>query len=311
MIIASGSPYYHPAYDTTTLAEVRRYGEGIGYYPNSATVIPDGVFLAAGRHASHVLSVHRVADGATVSVADPTSGDLVAGSLAFAGADVFGLLYDWYNQRVYLWRVPGATLASSAISLTADASATALEPLTIDGRLTLSDNSAPGAQQLAVTRTLPDGTSAELPAVTTAADGTFSVTDSPPVAGSVRYTVAWDGNDTYSGSTETVTVEVGKRSALLTLTGPATGEAGKRIRLSGTLTLDGAAPSPAATLEVYRSTYNNRRSTTDRLADVTTDSHGAFRIADTPQRGVGASSTRSAGAGTTPTPRRRPATRSR
>jgi hypothetical protein len=52
LIIASGSPYYHPAYDTTTLAEVRRYGEGIGYYPNSATVIPDGVFLAAGMPAT-------------------------------------------------------------------------------------------------------------------------------------------------------------------------------------------------------------------------------------------------------------------
>ena len=285
VITAAGWPYSHVAYDTTTFAEVRRYGEGIGYYPNSATISPDGTFLAAGRGYSTVLSVHRVDNGATLSTADPTSGDLVAGSLAFNGPDVFGLLYDFSYQRFYLWRVAGATLLSSAISLTPPAAATALEPLTIEGRLTLSDGQTPGAQTLSVRRTLPDGSTAALPAVTTAADGTFSVTDRPPVSGSLLYTVSWAGDATYRGSTVSVAVQVAKRAASLTLTGPTTGEAGKRIRLSGTLQLDGSPPSPAATLQVSRTTYNNWRTATEQLADVTTDSHGAFRISDTPRDG--------------------------
>jgi hypothetical protein len=166
------------------------------------------------------------------------------------------------------------------------AAATALEPLTITGQLTLSDGTAPGAQQLAVTRTLPDGTRATLAPVTTAADGTFSVTDTPPVSGSIRYDVVWDGNATYRGSSASVTVSVAKRSSVLTLTGPATAEAGTQLQLSGTLTLDGSAPSPPATLAVYRTIYNNRQGgITDRLADVVTDSRGEFQFSDTPAQG--------------------------
>ena len=43
----------------------------------------------------------------------------------------------------------------------------------------------------------------------TAADGTFSVTDTPPVGGDIRYDVAWDGNAGYRGSGASVTVRHG------------------------------------------------------------------------------------------------------
>jgi hypothetical protein len=138
----------------------------------------------------------------------------------------------------------------------------------------------------------PAGEHARTPArrsaapVTTAADGTFSVTDTPPVGGEVRYDVVWDGNATYRGSSASVTIPVAKRSPVLTLTGPTTAEAGKRLRLSGSLTLDGRAPSPAATLAVSRTIYNNRQSgITYPLADVVTDSRGDFRFYDTPAQG--------------------------
>ena len=48
----------------------------------------------------------------------------------------------------------------------------------------------------------------------------------------------------YRGSSGTITVLVESRSATLTLTGPATSEAGRRIRLSGSLLLDGTTPKP-------------------------------------------------------------------
>jgi hypothetical protein len=288
VVAAYGYPYRHVAYDTSSLAEVRRYGDPSAFwgYPNAVAISPDGVHLAAGRNGNPRLSVHRVADGAMLSQADSPTGDLVARAVTFLGADVFAVLNDWPAGRFFLWRVEGATLPTSAIELTPPATATALEPLTITGRLTLADGTAPGAQQLAVTRTLPDDTRATLPPVTTAADGTFSVTDTPPAGGDIRYDVAWDGNADYRGSSASVTVSVAKRAPTLTLTGPTTGEAGRRLRLTGTLTLDGRAPSPPATVEVYRTIYNNRLGgVTDRLADVVTDSRGGFRVSDTPSQG--------------------------
>jgi hypothetical protein len=288
VVAAFGYPYRHVAYDTSTLIEVRRYGDPSSFwgYPNAVAISPDGAHIAAGRNGNPRLSFHRVADGALLSQADSATGDLVARAVTFLGSDVFAVLNDWPAGRFYLWRVAGATLPTSAIALTPPATATALEPLTITGRLTLSDGTAPGVQQLAVTRTLPDDTRATLAPVTTAADGTFSVTDTPPVAGSIRYDVAWDGNPTHRGSSESVTVSVAKRSPTLTLTGPTTGEAGRRLRLSGTLTLGGDGASPPATLEVYRTIYNNRSGgVTDRLADVVTDTRGGFRFSDTPSQG--------------------------
>src|SRR4029453_14515457 len=112
--------------------------------------------------------------------------------LGFLGLDVFAGLNDWQRGEFYLWRIADATLPKSAISLTPPASATALDPMTMTGRLTLSDGTAPGAQQLVVTRTLPDGTSTTLPA-TMAADGTFAINDTPPVSGDIRYDVSWNG----------------------------------------------------------------------------------------------------------------------
>jgi hypothetical protein len=288
LVAAYGAPYQHIAYDTGTLAEVRRYGDPTTFwgYPNTVAISDDGVHLAAGRNGNPKLSVHRVADGAMLSQADSTIPDLVPRSLTFNGADVFGVLNDWQAGTFFLWRVPGATLPTSAITLTPPASATALEPMTITGRLTLADGAAPGAQQLTVTRTLPDDTKTTLAPVTTATDGTFSVPDTPPVGGDIRYQVAWDGNADYRGSSESVTVTVAKRASSLTLTGPTTGEAGKRLRLSGALTRDGGGSPSPATLAVYRTVYNNRvGGATEQLPDVVTDSRGTFRFSDTPSQG--------------------------
>jgi len=284
VIAASGAPYTPIGYDTTTLAEVRRYGD-IAPYPNAAEISPDGRFLAAGRNGSPDVSIHAIGDGALVNHADNPAGDLVPGNLAFLGTDVFAVLNDWSSGRFYLWRIAGATLPTSALTLTAPESATALQPMTITGRLTVSDGAAPGAQQLGVTRTLPDGTTATL-AATTAADGTFTITDTPPVSGEIRYDVTWDGNATYRGSSASTTVTVAARTATLTLTGPTTGADGARLRLSGTLTLDGKAPGTPQTLAVSKTIWNNRLGgVTEQLPAVTTDNRGAFRFVDTPTQG--------------------------
>jgi YVTN family beta-propeller protein len=284
VIAASGYPYSHVGYDTGTLAEVRRYGDS-SPYPNAAEVSPDGKYLAGGRDGSPDVSIYTVADGTAVNEATNAAGDLVPAALTFLGADVFAVLNDWSSGRSYLWRISGATLPKSTISLSPPTSATALDPMTITGRLTLSDGAAPGAQKLGVTRTLPDGTSTTLSA-STATDGTFAITDTPPVSGDIRYDVSWNGTSTYQSSSASITVPVAARAATLTLTGPTTGEDGKRLRLSGALTLDGKAPAQPQTLAVSKTIWNNQLGgVTEQLPAVTTDSQGAFRIVDTPTQG--------------------------
>ena len=103
------------------------------------------------------------------------------------------------------------TLPKSAISLTGPESATALDPMTVTGRLTLADGAAPGVQRLDVTRILPDDSRTALSA-TTAADGTFTITDTPPVSGEIRYEVSWARTPNYQGSDASLTVPVAGRA---------------------------------------------------------------------------------------------------
>ncbi|MET7946430.1 hypothetical protein [Micromonospora sp. NPDC005324] len=177
------------------------------------------------------------------------------------------------------------TLPTSAISLTAPASATALDPITITGRLTLEDGAEPGAQELAVNRVVPDETWTTLH-TTTAVDGTFTLTDIPPVSGHLRYDAYWFPTGNYQGSTASVTVAVAGRAATLTLAGPTNGRDGRQLSLTGTLGLDGKAPAQPQELVVSRMIWNNRLDGAfQQLSNVTTDSRGAFTVLDTPTQG--------------------------
>ena len=284
LVTAAGYPYRHVGWDTTTLTEVRGYGDGIGYYPNAVAFSPDGSQLAAGRGSDPEVSVHDTATAETRYVGDVPELALVAGTLAFSGGDVVGAVQDWSAGTFALWVLRGAALPASAVALTAPASATALEPLTLTGRLTVGAGGSPGVQQLTVTRELPTGT-ATLAPVTTAADGTFTVTDTPPAGGEVTYRVSWAGSAAYRGSEGAVVVPVAKRVATLALTGPEAAEAGQQVRLTGTLSLDGPAPTAPVTLTVERLVSNNRGTSVDRLADVTVAADGTFAVTDTPAAG--------------------------
>jgi len=179
----------------------------------------------------------------------------------------------------------GATLPASALTLTAPSTATALEPLSMTGRLTLPDGSPPGAQPLVVTRRLPDGTSATLAGATTAADGTFTIADTPPVGGAVSYDVLWDGSSAFRWSTASVTVTVAKHQSSLTLSGPATGIAGKKLQFSGALETGGQAAPPNALFTVLRTVSNRNGTATIPLPTVAPASDGSFSFADTPTEG--------------------------
>lgn len=281
LVTSFGAPYQHFGWDTTTLAEVHRYGgTDFGGYPTAVAISPDGSQVAAGWSSGPDLSVHVAATGETryTTAAD---GDLLSGTLDFSGGDVVGVLNDWQAGTFFLWVARGAALPASTLTLTAPASATALQPLTVSGRLTLAGGTAPGRQRITVTRRLPDGTTTALPAVTTGTGGRFSIRDTPPVGGEVTYTAEWAGSSAHRGSTASVTVPVAKVPVTLTLTGPASAAVGDEVRLTGTVRLGGAVPSAPVGLAAVKKVVNNAGSYEQFVADVTSTAGGDFAFTDT------------------------------
>jgi hypothetical protein len=228
VVSAFEAPYIFHGWDTTNLTKVRTYGPGptIEGHPVAIAISPDGAHVAGALGATQTgpdIALYEAETTTKTSTNDNPIGEVAPGGLTFAGTDLFAVLKEGYNGPRHLWRLHDALIPASTLTLTAPPAGTALEPLTLTGRLTLADGAAPGAQPLVVTRRLPDVTSATLAGATTAEDGTFTITDTPPVSGAIRYDVLWDGNSDFRWSTASVTVTAAKHQASLSLSGPTTG----------------------------------------------------------------------------------------
>lgn len=277
------------AWDTTTLTQARAY-DGVGAsehgVPTAVAASPDGAYVVGGWNSS-------VGDAATLVVYDPATAEviykadhqgkvLVAGSIAFHGIYTWALLKDPGTGRIHLWRLPPSPYHSSALTLTAPSGATALKQSTFSGRLTLSTGSLPGVQTLELYRWLPDGTSRPYQEITTAADGTYEFTDTPPSSGSFRYQLYWPGNSWFSGSGASATVTVATYQPVLTVTGPATGAVGERLQFNGTFGADGVT-FPRTTVTVSRKVVSPDGTVTSKLlGKVAPAADGTFGFADTP-----------------------------
>ncbi|MFI5490712.1 hypothetical protein [Micromonospora echinaurantiaca] len=284
---AFNRPNQFDAWDTTTLTRIRSFGanETSSGIPKSVALSPDGAHLAGGRISGPFVSVFDVADTTPTYADTNPTGETVPRSLAFSGTDVFSVLRGWSNGQFYLWRLTGALLPPSTLALTPPAEATALAPLTLTGRLTLSDGSAPGKQPLVVTRQLPDGTRSTLDGVTTAADGRFTVTDTVSIVGDVRYDVYWDGTPAFRWSSTSLTVTVAPHPSSLTLSGPTSGTNGRPLTFTGVLDLGGLTPPAGTTIDVWRDVTNRTGTSRTYLPTVTPASDGSFSFVDTPPTG--------------------------
>ncbi|MGK5671751.1 hypothetical protein ACSNOB_02750 [Micromonospora sp. URMC 106] len=278
-------------WDTTTLTKVRSYGSRADHpgAPGAIAISPNGAHVGTAFYGSNYGPYAAVYDATagtkTLQTQMTHKGDLVTGSLSVLDGDLYALLNDWPYNRYYLWRVEGALLPASTLSLSATA-ATALDPCTMTGRLAFPDGSTPGAQPIEITRTLPDGTTATLPGVRTAEDGTFTVTDTPPVSGSVSYTATWDGSPAFRWSKTTARAEVAQHPTSLAVTGPTTGNANKPLTLTGRMTTAGNVPTPrAGSIVVYRIYTNKNGSVGADLPLVPLAADGSFTVTDTPPVG--------------------------
>ncbi|MFF3437958.1 YncE family protein [Streptosporangium sp. NPDC002721] len=282
VISAFSVPYSFEVWDATTLTRVRGYqGTGFDGWPTAVAVSSDGAHIAGARHSGLEMTLYDAASGAKVYTADTPVGEVVGGSVAFSGRDVFSLLKTSTDQ-LHLWRLHDVTLPESTLTLTSAPGGTAHQPLTLTGRLAFTDGATPGAQPLVVTRTLPDGTSAELPGVTTAADGDFTITDTPPAGGQTTYTVRWKGDGGHRWSNASVTTAI-RYGTALTLTGPTSEVVGETLVFNGALRAQGTTLPRNAWVTVRRTLNVDGGDTVTWSTWI--ERNGSYTFTDTPDVG--------------------------
>ncbi|MEU7915872.1 WD40 repeat domain-containing protein [Microbispora bryophytorum] len=276
------------AWDTSSLQKVRAYDPDptAGYYLPVVAVSPDGTLVAGGRGTKSGLgmTLYDTATAAPVRTGTLTEhgGRMDLRSLTFSNNDLFATWRDVDSEELHLWRLETGTLPESTLTLTAPSTGGGADILTLTGRLTMPDGSAPGEQPLSVTRHVEDG--AEITReVTTAEDGTFTFTDRPRSAGVIRYDAVWNGSPTVRWSAASATVTLVKVASSITLSGPETGIVGTPLKFSGVLSMGGQPVGSTTRLRILREVTNSEGSVVTVLPSVTAIIFdGRFRFMDTP-----------------------------
>lgn len=209
VVVASGVPYYHQVFRVSDLSPDGIYPTNSG--PNSVSISGDGsvaggasneiyVFPPGGSTPLNTYSFwpNWLPDHAIALTPDGT--ELFAVTLAggFGGAPTLNI-------------VPNPEQATSTISLTGPTRVRPGQAITLSGTLN-GPSPYTGGQTLSVTRTdKADPGGITLPEVTTAADGSFSITDTPPRAtiGTVTYQVSYAGDFHLTASTASFSVTIG------------------------------------------------------------------------------------------------------
>jgi Carboxypeptidase regulatory-like domain len=151
---------------------------------------------------------------------ETSGGDLAARGLAWSAdaAQLFAVLGNSSDGSYALQVIDGSALVPATLTLNGPATATqATKPVTLTGKLSLPSGAPVADAAIAMTRSVSGGTSKTF-AVTTAADGTYSLTDAPPAVGTYTYTASYAGNSTTAAATASTTVNVTGLPASLTVT---------------------------------------------------------------------------------------------
>jgi hypothetical protein len=151
----------------------------------------------------------------------PYNGQLVSGGLAWApdGSELFAVIAanDTGTPTYSLQTVSEPTVTRSSLTLTGPSTAYITHAVTLTGSLGLSAGTMPAGTQITVTRTQAGSTATKTFAVSTASDGSFQLTDTPPAAGKYTYTAAFAGTTAITPATVTQAVNVLKMPVALSI----------------------------------------------------------------------------------------------
>jgi len=211
VVTACGAPYQHQVFKVADLTPDGHYNSTD--YPSSVALSADGTVFA-GSNDYYGDSVFVFAPGNPNSLTSFTPGlDTWQPPAGLAvtpdGAELFAISTDDYlgSPTLHIYQNPAQTAAG--LTLTGPARVQPHAAVTLSGSLS---GPAPytGGQTVHVTRFDPaHPAGVALPAVTTAADGSFSVTDTPRGIGTVTYQVSYDGGVHLASAGATATVQIG------------------------------------------------------------------------------------------------------
>ncbi|MFC8514242.1 choice-of-anchor D domain-containing protein [Streptomyces sp. NPDC057257] len=240
------------------------------------SVVPLSTSLRQGTHQVdiQVATGHLYVwiDGTQVMDATPTLTSTAL--LAFSGATGDSSDVQTISGPV-VSEAPAPAKAATSLHLTAPSTGVPARKLTVTGTLTSSTALAAG-QAVHITR---NGTA--LSDATTAADGSFTFTDTPSAEGTYTYAASYEGDATHDPASTTTLVQASKLTTTVTLTAPATATRTKKLTVSGTL-----SGSPFATGGVVKVTKTDLGHTSGvALADAKVATDGTFTFTDTPQIG--------------------------
>lgn len=246
----------------TTYTDAQRASFAVAPHPG-LDVYGDGRGCNTVSGSFTVLEIARDADTGTITKFAATFEQHCEGGTAAARGAIY------YHSSIPYSANASVTLGGAAQLPTG-------APVSLTG--VLSDGTNPiGSAALSVSRTDGSGTT-NLPDVTTAANGSFTVTDTMP-SSDASWTVHFAGNDSVQPLSATHVVTLGKYSSAIALTAPATATRGVAYRVTGVLTSNGA---PLASTSV---TFTRKDLAGTRSFSLVSNASGVVSYRDVPAVG--------------------------
>jgi hypothetical protein len=268
VIMACGAPYAHYYYSTADLSLLGDYATGTSY-PNSIAMAPSAGIVALGDSLTASIYVYKIGGTKPLSVynfgLDPTDTVTLAnrglalspdGSVLYAVTEIKA----GYSLNIFDHPTAGLTMIGPPTGV-ADTS------LSLNGSLNLPAGT-PAGTQVKITRA-EAGQKVTLPPATTAADGSFIASDTPPLAGTYTYTAS------YGGRTASTRVNVARMKSKILINGPSAISTHSTLTLNGFLFFGGPGPA-GITVTITRTEAGQ----TVTLPSATTGYDGAFTLRD-------------------------------
>jgi len=220
-ITACESPHSQQVFSTTNLmTPVRSYVTGNA--PTAVAVSTNGTVAAGITNSAYPTNssppsvyVYRPDDTLLNIIRFGNSQAIADGGLAWSadGSQLFAVLeYFDVNTGTFTFSlqvIDQPTLTRSILSLSGPSTADITKSVALTGNLALSTGVAPPAgTPITVTRSLAGSTATKNFTVATAANGGFTVQDTPPTLGKYTYTVSYSGSTTIAPATASHTVSV-------------------------------------------------------------------------------------------------------
>jgi len=227
-ILVCGFPYAHFRYSTADLSQQGSYAST--NYPEAVAIDANGDVAAGTGHNPTDPDVYVYRQGGDTPLNTYNLGasgaNLVARGLAWSadGSRLFAVMENSNNTTYSLDVIDSPTLARSSLSLTGPATADIAKTVTLTGKLTLSAGAPPPAgTAISIARSVQGATATKDFTVATTANGSFTLTDTPPALGKYTYAASYSGTASIAPATASKVVTVTLKHASLTLTtGPRT-----------------------------------------------------------------------------------------